>query len=117
MFLAYFHLSSSSYYYVIAIKITDNRLVKDPSTYKQEDLKKYQPNMENTPYIAAILTHDEVIKLKKFELGKGGVTKSTAKRRRRLARATVEEYSNQPLDPESTYSVFIRVLSTTVASN
>jgi len=102
-----------SYYYVIAIKITDSKKVQDPSTYKQEDLKKYQPNLENTPYIAAVLTHDEVIKLKNFEVGNGMVTKSTTKRRRRLSRATVEEYRNQPLDPESTYSVFIRVHSTT----
>ena len=109
-------LISFSYYYIIAVKITETMIIQDVSNYKQKDLKQYDPNVKDTPYIAAVLTPKEFASMTEFDLGNGKVTKTLTVRRKRLARATAEEYNNQPLDPDSTYSAFIRVVSSTVCS-
>lgn len=99
-------------YYVIAVKIVDGVPLKDAASYKVENLKKYNRSSDGTPYIAAVLTKDELEKKPEFVLGNGGVTAAKLLRQRRTTQ--FEEYTNVKLDPDANYTAFISAYSSKV---
>ena len=98
------------------MEIVEGATSKDSSSYKQQDLKKYEASSykPGTPYITAVLTSKEIMATSKFTVGNGKTTRIPTSRRKRQTRAVAEEYSNTALKPLTKYSVFIRAATSTV---
>jgi hypothetical protein len=91
----------------VALKLEDSKQPTSlPVSYKNDELVTYAEATKSTyprPYVAAVITSEnENI----FVLGDGRNT-SFAKSRKR--RSTLSDYHNGPLEPGTSYSIFLRI--------
>ena len=98
----------SSHFQVIALKLSDGELPSsNPDSYNEGDLVTYdeaKSSSQPKPYTASVLTMSTVES--EFKLGNGSSSRLPTRRRRRSSSDT---YRNGPLDPGTSYSVFLRV--------
>ncbi|XP_057312387.1 uncharacterized protein LOC130653909 [Hydractinia symbiolongicarpus] len=80
---------------------------KEPTLYKQEELKTYETAYYNKPYIAGVFTKAQLLNVDEFNLGDNVtyIMPSDSVRKRR----SVVVYRNGPLTPGETYVVFQRL--------
>ena len=97
----------SSHFQVIALKLSDGELPSSsPDSYRESDLVTYaeaKSSSQPKPYIAAVLTMSTE---NEFKLGDGSSSRLPTTR---LRRSSSDTYRNGPLDPGTSYSVFLRV--------
>jgi hypothetical protein len=88
----------------------DGRDRLSPDNYKIDDLLTYHEAKSLTnqkPYIAAVITARGVDEKALFTLGDGRNTSYPSRQKRR---STTIGYFNGPLEPDSNYSIFLRII-------
>ena len=103
-----------SHFQVIALKLPDGKLPSSsPDSYRESDLVTYaeaKNSSQPKPYIAAVLTMSTETE---FKLGDES---NSSLPTRRLRRSSSGGYYNGPLDPGTSYSVFLRIYEDKVRS-
>ncbi|XP_057314367.1 receptor-type tyrosine-protein phosphatase S-like isoform X2 [Hydractinia symbiolongicarpus] len=96
------------YHYIIIMKVNKTTAhVKEPTLYKQKELKTYETADYNEPYIAGIFNKTQLLKLEEFILGDNSTYLKSADTLRR--RRSIQEYRNGPLTAGEIYVVFQRL--------
>ncbi len=94
--------------YVVALKVTEGKHRKSPSSYRNDELVTYaeaKSLTEPRPYIASVFSSSD-LESNVFILGDG---KNTSFSKGRKRRSSTSEYYNGPLDDGASYSIFQRV--------
>ncbi|XP_057314379.1 uncharacterized protein LOC130655622 isoform X1 [Hydractinia symbiolongicarpus] len=101
--------SNIEYHFVVIMKVNKTTLQeKEPTLYKQKELKTYETADYNEPYIAGVFNKAQLLNVDEFKLGDNvtySMPSSSARKRR-----SVLEYRNGPLIVGETYVVFQRLL-------
>ncbi len=103
------NLDFCRYFYVVALKLKDEKEPTSSDTYENNKLMTYVAARRSTnpkPYIAAVITSSGVDR-NMFVLGDGRNTSDPNTRKRR---STTSDYFNGPLEPGTTYSIFQRII-------
>ena len=91
----------------MALKLVDGKEPLSSGSYENNELVTYgeaQKSSNPQPYIAAVVkSKNEKI----FILGDGRKTSNATSRRRR---STSSDYYNGPLEPDTSYSIFQRII-------
>ena len=95
------------YFYVVALKLKGGKEpTTSPDSYENNDLVTYAEAKRSTnpkPYIAAVMTSKNE---NMFILGDGKNTSNPTSRR---LRSISSDYFNGPLEPGTSYSIFLRI--------
>ena len=97
------------YFYVMVLELEDGRDRLSPDNYEVDDLVSYIEGRKLTnqkPYIAAVITASGVGE-NGFVLGDGRNTSYPSRQKRR---STTIGYFNGPLEPGTSYSIFLRII-------
>ena len=97
------------YFYVVALKLKDGKEPASSDSYENNELVTYDEAENSTnpkPYIAAVVTSSDVDG-NMFVLGDGRNTSNSISRKRR---SPTSDYFNGPLEPDTSYSVFQRII-------
>ena len=94
---------------MVVLKLKDNTDRLSADNYKIDDLLTYTEAKSLTnqkPYIAAVITASGVDE-NAFVLGDGRNTSCSSRHKRR---STMTGYFNGPLEPGTSYSIFVRII-------
>ena len=91
----------------MALKLVDGKEPSSSGSYENNELVTYDEARKSSnpqPYIAAVVTSKNK---NMFTLGDGRNTSNPTLRRRRSASS---DYYNGPLEPDTSYSIFQRII-------
>ncbi len=97
------------YFYVVALKLKDDKEPFSSDTYENKELMTYVMAKRSTnpkPYIAAVITTSGVDG-NMFKLGDGRNTSDPTTRKRK---SNTSRYFNGLLEPGASYSIFQRII-------
>ena len=98
----------------MALKLKDGQEGQSLASYENNELVTYaeaEKSSDSKPYIAAVVTSKDG---NMFTLGDGRNTSNPTSRRRR---STSSDYYNGPLEPGTSYIIFLRIFINKVKSS
>ena len=94
----------------MGLKLKDDETPSTPDSYENNELVTYDEAEKSTnpkPYIAAVITPSS-LDGNMFILGDGKMTNASNRTTRRSG-ATMNDYHNAPLEPDTSYRIFQRI--------